>query len=405
MSHRVVITGLGPVSSIGIGVDAFAESVWAGRSNVTPIQAFDTTGFLRKLGGEVQDFEPSSILQNLSEHDWGRSSLFAAAAGRLAVEDSGIDPQVLTSSDSGSSIGTTSGESQVLDHIAGIQVAKGLSGLSGDVMDHLPGSRIAHAVNRELGMGGEAMVVATACSASNGAFGYAYDLIRSGQATHMVTGGAESMARWALAGFYQLGALAESACSPFDADRSGILTAEGGSALFLESLESAKARGARIYAEVLGYGMSCDGFNMVAPDRAGIVRCIEAAHANARIAPADVDYICAHGTGTLSNDYTESHAAKEVFGDSLPPMSSIKSLLGHTMGAASAFGIIACALALTEQKLPPTANYTSRDPELPDFDPVPNSPREAELNIVQNNGFGFGGNNAITVLRSARDLD
>jgi 3-oxoacyl-[acyl-carrier-protein] synthase II len=405
MSHRVVITGLGPVASIGIGIDAFADSLWAGRSNVTPIQAFDTSGFPRKLAGEVQDFEPSSILENLSEHRWGRSSLFVAAAARLAVADSGIDPEVLTRGDSGSSIGTTSGESQILERIAECQVAKGLPDLSADVADKLPGSRMAHAVNRELGMTGEAMVISTACSASNGAFGYAYDLIRSGQASHMVTGGADSMARWALAGFYRLGALAESACSPFDTDRGGILTAEGGSALFLESLDSAKARGARIYAEVLGYGMSCDGVNMVAPDRSGIARCIRAAHDNAGITPADVDYICAHGTGTPSNDHTESHAIHDVFGAHTPPMSSIKSMLGHTMGAASAFGVIACALALTEQRIPPTINFTSLDPELPDIDPVPNTSREAELNIVQNNGFGFGGNNAITVLRSARDLD
>jgi 3-oxoacyl-[acyl-carrier-protein] synthase II len=405
MSHRVVITGLGPVASTGIGIDAFAASLWAGRSNVTPIRAFDVSGFPRKLAGEVQDFEPSSILRTLSEHDWGRSSLLVAAAARLAVEDSGIDPEVLTRGDSGSSIGTTSGESQILERIAECQVAKGLPDLSADVVDKLPGSRLAHAVNRELGMVGEAMVVSTACSASNGAFGYAYDLIRSGQATHMVTGGADSMARWALAGFYRLGALAESACSPFDADRQGILTAEGGSALFLESLESAQARGARIYAEVLGYGMSCDGVNMVAPDREGIARCIRAAHHNAGVTPADVDYICAHGTGTPSNDYTETHAIHDVFGADIPPLSSIKSMLGHTMGAASGFGVIACALALTEQRIPPTINFTALDPELPAIDPVPNAPREAELTVVQNNGFGFGGNNAITVLRSARDLD
>ena len=151
--------------------------------------------------------------------------------------------------------------------------------------------------------------------------------------------------------------------------------------------------------------MSCDAVNMVAPDKDGIARCIRAAHANAGITPEDVDYICAHGTGTPSNDYTETHAVQEVFGDRIPPMSSIKSMLGHTMGAASGFGVIASALAIAEQRLPPTINFTELDPELPRFDPVPNVARDARVDVVENHGFGFGGNNAITVLGRVRDND
>src|SRR5690606_33832330 len=189
--RRVVITGLGPVASIGIGIEPFSASLWAGRSNIVPIKAFDTSGFPRKLAGEVQDFDPASILRNLDIGEWGRSSLLVAAAARLAVEDSGIDPAILTRGDAGSVIGTTSGESQILERIAERQVDKGLADLSADVIRKLPGSRLAYAVNRELGMTGEAMVISTACSASNSAFGYAYDLIRSGQAEYMVTGGAD----------------------------------------------------------------------------------------------------------------------------------------------------------------------------------------------------------------------
>ncbi|PWI06375.1 3-oxoacyl-ACP synthase [Streptomyces sp. NWU339] len=398
MNRRVVITGLGPVSSIGIGVKAFGQGLRDGASGISAISSFDSSGFPHYMAGEVTDFEPHALLRTLSPSEWGRTSLFAAAAARLAVEDAGLDEETLAGAAAGSSIGTTSGESQVIEALTAEWVDGGLSGVSPAYAAQVPAARLAAAVNQELGLTGEAVTLSTACSASNYALGYAYDQIVTGDADYMIAGGADSVCRWAHAGFYRLGALTKEVCSPFDKDRSGILTGEGGAALFLETLESATERGAHIYAEVLGYGLNCDANHMVAPDPVSIAACMRRAHSNAGITPADVDYICAHGTGTPANDAMEAQAAVEVFGDQPPPISSIKSMLGHTMGAASGFGAIACALAIDEGFLPPTTNYRTPDPALPAIDPVPNESRPARLKIVQNNGFAFGGNNAITIL-------
>jgi len=398
MKRRVVITGLGPVSSVGIGVSAFGDAMRAGRSGITPISSFDTTGFPHVMAGEVNDFEPSSILKHLSPDEWGRSSLFAAAAARLAVEDSGIDTAVLSQARSGSSIGTTCGESRVIEKLTAQRVDGGFGNLNPQHVLQAPASRLAVAVNRELGLTGEAMTVSTACSASNYALGYAYDQILMGDADYMIAGGAESVCRWAHAGFYRLGALTKEFCSPFDANRSGMLTGEGGAGLFLETLESASSRGAHVYAEVLGYGINCDANHMVAPDPVSIAECMRLAHRNAGIQASDVDYISAHGTGTLANDAMESKAVLEVFGSNPPPISSIKSMLGHTMGAATGYGAIVSALGIDGGFIPPTINYSTQDPGMKGIDPVPNKARAATLNVVQNNGFAFGGNNAITIL-------
>ena len=240
------------------------------------------------------------------------------------------------------------------------------------------------------------MTIPTACSAGNYAIGYAYDSISLGDTDFMLCGGADSICRKTFAGFYRLGTIAPEVCQPFDKNRKGILTGEGAGILLLESLDSALARGAQIYAEVLGYGLTCDADHMVAPNRSSIARCIRLAHRNAGISASDVDYICAHGTGTVANDITESGAISEVFGSRKPPVSSIKSMIGHTMGAASALASIACAVGLKDGFIPPTVNHRETDPNC-DLDCVPNQSRAADLRIVQNNGFAFGGNNAITV--------
>jgi 3-oxoacyl-[acyl-carrier-protein] synthase II len=203
--------------------------------------------------------------------------------------------------------------------------------------------------------------------------------------------------RWVHAGFYRLGTVAEKACAPFDRHRAGILTAEGGSALVLERLDHARARGAQIYCEVLGWASNCDADHMVAPNAASIAACARLAHHSAGIAPGDVDYICAHGTGTPANDLAEAQAIREVFGDRPPPLSSIKSMLGHTMGAASGFGAIACALSIRDGFLPPTINWSTPDPDLGSIDVVAGEARPARVRVAQNHGFAFGGNNAIVV--------
>ncbi|MFE2305817.1 beta-ketoacyl-[acyl-carrier-protein] synthase family protein [Streptomyces sp. NPDC059411] len=254
-------------------------------------------------------------------------------------------------------------------------------------------------MSSELLLAGDTQTIPTACSASNYALGYAFDLVRSGEADVMLAGGADAVNRLTHAGFYALGAMAEDVPRPFAADRSGIVTGEGGAVLVLETYEHAVRRGARMYAEVLGYAANCDASHMVQPDATSIAAGIRAAHAAAGVDPSQIDYICAHGTGTPTNDATEVAAAREVFGDRIPPISSIKSMLGHTMGAASGFGAIACCKALEQDFLPPTAHVTVPDPELGEgVDCVPGTGREARLNIVQNHGFAFGGNNVITIL-------
>lgn len=402
--HRVVVTGLGVISSIGFGATAFSEGLRAGRSGISPIQSFDTTGFSHSMGGEVRGFEPEAWLKRLDPAICGRTSQFAAAAARMAVEDAGLDLDTLPPTGCGAIVGTTDGESQLVDRLAAEWVEKGLEHLSADLMEQVPANRLALAVNHELGLHGEAMSILTACAAGNYAIGRAFDLIQSGEVDYMLCGGADSVCRKTFAGFYRLGAIAPLACQPFDLNRQGILTGEGCGMLFLEALDSARRRGARIYAEVLGYGLSCDANHMTAPHQGSIALCIRRAHANAGILPEYVDYISAHGTGTKINDLVETAASRDVFGNWLPPISSIKSMLGHTMGAASALAAIACVLAIRHHFMPPTINYETPDPECP-VDCIPNQSRDAELRVAENHGFGFGGNNAITIFGSPSWVD
>jgi 3-oxoacyl-[acyl-carrier-protein] synthase II len=314
----------------------------------------------------------------------------------MAIRDSGIDTAQLKQARCGVSIGTTDGESQVIDQLTEQAVRHGYAGIDPALLQQVPSHHISFAVARALGLRGGAITLPTACSAGNYAIGYAYDCIGLGDADAMLCGGADSVCRKTFAGFYRLGTIAPQVCQPFDKDRKGILTGEGAGLLLLESLDSALARGARIYAEVLGYGLTCDADHMVAPNRDSIVRCIRLAHRNAGVSAAQIQYICAHGTGTIANDITESGAIAEVFGATKPPVSSIKSMIGHTMGAASALASIACAVAVRDGFLPPTINHGETDPRCP-LDCVPNHSRAADLRVVQNNGFAFGGNNAITV--------
>jgi 3-oxoacyl-[acyl-carrier-protein] synthase II len=399
---RVVVTGLGPVSSIGVGAAAFATALRAGVSGISPISSFDASGFPHRNGGEVRDFDVSRWLRRLDPQRWGRSSQFAAAAARLAAQDAKLDLELVDRSRAHAVMGTTSGESVVAETLTAQIREGGFAAMTPQMVEQLPAGRLAFAVSEELELHGESLTLATACSASNYAVGYAYDLLATGEADLVFAGGADSVCRWAHAGFFKLGALTETACSPFDRDRSGILTGEGGAVLLMETYEHARQRGARVYAEVLGYGVNCDAKHPVAPDQDSIAECMRLAHRHAEVKPEEVDYICAHGTGTPANDLTEARAVRDVFGDTPPPMSSIKSMMGHTMGAASGFGAIASALAIDQGFLPPTINWRNADPDLAGIDLVPNKAREARVRVVQNNGFAFGGNNAIVMLGAVR---
>ncbi|MBT2405492.1 MULTISPECIES: beta-ketoacyl synthase [unclassified Streptomyces] len=395
--RRVVITGLGTVTSIGLGVTAFLDGLKSGRSGVKPITAFDTTGFAHANGCEVDDFEPADWIQRADPAELGRATQFSIAAAKMAVEDAGLSPEELRERKVLVSVGTTDAESRDLDLLVGQQLENGPEHLDHGVVRRAQAGRLSSGIVRELGLVDvEALTIPTACAAGNYAIGSGFDAIRDGDVEAALCGGADAVCRKTFTGFYRLGTIAPEVCQPFDKDRKGILTGEGAGILLMESLESATARGARIYAEVLGYGLNCDAHHPVAPDADSLARCMEVAHRNAGVKAEDIDFISAHGTGTHANDVTEAGAIRQVF-DSPPPTISIKSMIGHSMGAASALGSAACALALTEGFIPPTINHRETDPEV-GLDCVPNEARPARLNVVQNNALAFAGNNAVLIL-------
>ncbi|MFZ5889616.1 MAG: beta-ketoacyl-[acyl-carrier-protein] synthase family protein [Myxococcota bacterium] len=397
-SRRVVVTGLGAISSIGIGVAEFLAGLRAGRSGARTITAFDVSGFDHAQGCEVTDFDPDRFIRELPLAEFGRASHFTAAAARLAVEDSGLPLERLQNARSLVAVGTTDGESRDIDYLVQLEVTAGPEQMDPAVARRVPAGRLSVAAARELGLRNvEAVTVPTACAAGNYAIGYGFDAVRSGDVEFALCGGADAVCRKTFAGFYRLGTIAPERCQPFDRDRKGILTGEGSGMLLLETLDSAQARGARIYAEVLGYGLNCDADHPVAPNEDSFARCMRLALENANIQSSDVDLISAHGTGTRANDVTEARAIRQVFGSGSPRTISIKSMIGHSMGAASALASIACALAIRESFIPPTINHEVTDPEC-DIDCVPNRAREATLKVVQNNALAFAGNNAVLIL-------
>jgi len=396
--RRVVLTGLGVVSSIGIGVDEYTEGIRSGRSGVSPISAFDTEGFAHSNGAEVVGFDPTGWIRNVPVDQLGRASRFATAAARMAVEDAGLAEGELSQRRGMVSIGTTDGEAFEMDGLVGVELAGGPDDFDPVRVRRTPASRLSTAIAQELRLSNvETSTIGTACSAGNYSIGYGFDAVRFGEAEFALCGGADAVCRKTFAGFYRLGTIAPEFCQPFDVNRQGILTGEGAGVLLLESLDSALARGASIYAEVLGYGLNCDAHHPVAPNQQSVARCIELALENAGVKPSEVDLISAHGTGTKANDICETAAIRDVYGATPPRTVSLKSMLGHTMGAASALAAAACSLAIKHGFIPPTINHVETDPEC-GIDCVPNVAVEADLKIVQNNGLAFAGNNAVVVL-------
>lgn len=395
--HAVAVTGLGAVSSIGIGANEFLEGLRAGRSGASGIELFDTTGFDHAQGGEVRHFSPAPWIKQLDHDSLGRASQFAVAASKMAIDDAGVQAGELQSSPTMVAIGTTDGESRDLDQLVAQEVASGWDSLSPSIVRRVSAGRLASGVARELGLRNtEAVTLPTACAAGNYAIGYGFDAVSNGDVDYAIVGGADAFCRKTFAGFYRLGTIAPERCQPFDIDRKGILTGEGAGVLFLEDLDHALARGAQVYALVLGYGMTCDALHPVAPDQGSVERCMRKAQRVAGVNPGDIDYISAHGTGTRANDVTEAGAIRAVFGDDMPRTISIKSMLGHTMGAASALAAVGCALSITNGFIPPTINHRETDPECA-VDCVPNRAVDAPVALVQNNGLAFGGNNAVVI--------
>jgi 3-oxoacyl-[acyl-carrier-protein] synthase II len=395
---RVVITGLGVISSIGTGVGEFADGLREGRCGAAPITAFDINGFAHTTACGVPGFAPERWITRLDPADLGRATQLSVASTVLALRDAGLTPERLRDQRVLIAVGTTYGESGELDRIVAGQVASGTGDVDRPAAAKSTSSRLSVDVARELELTqAEAVTIPTACAAGNYAIGYGFDAVAGGEADVALCGGADALLRMTFVTFYRLGTIAPRICQPFDRNRNGILTGEGGAMLVLEDLDSAVQRGAHIYAEVLGYGLACDAHHPVAPDQQGIARCISQAHANAGTAPGQVDYISAHGTGTKANDVIEAAAICQVFAGNPPPVSSLKSMLGHAMGAASALAAAGCAIALENRFIPPTINHTEDDPEI-GIDCVPNVARPAELRVVQNNSLAFAGNNAVLIL-------
>ena len=396
MKKRVVVTGLGVISSIGIGKDDFWKNLVVGKSGISNISEFHSPNYASHRGGVIKNFKTTKEMSN----KMGRASLFAIEAMKQALSDAGLSNSSINKKKIGFICGTTNGESHILEEIDRIWLEKGES----DIWDKTIAKYAVDSISKNVASYCNEIsfynIIPTACAAGNYSVGYAYDLIKENKIDLAITGGTDPLTRYAFAGFGRLFAMAPEKCQPFDRNRKGMMLGEGAGILILEEMESAKRRGATIYAEILGYGLSCDANNMTAPRVEGIIKVMERAMKNAGVDKGGVDYISAHGTGTLSNDKAECRAIKMVFGDNIRKMciSSIKSMLGHTMGAASAIEAIACCLTVKNNIIPPTINYEVADVEC-DIDCVPNKAKEKKVEIVLNNSFAFGGNNACVVFK------
>ena len=402
MQRRVVVTGIGLVTSIGTGREQFWNNILAGRSGISPVELFDTSEYKVTQGGEIKGFSAEDYVSSLDPAYMGRASQFAIAAARLAITDAQLDLHAYDLERAGVSMGTTSGEPREIERFDDHFVDGSLDQVGAEFISLYPCHVIPAHVASELGFAGINTMIPTACAAGGYAIGHAFDALRSGRVDLMLAGGADSFSRITYTGFARLGAIAPEVCQPFDRNRKGMIPGEGAAILVLEPLSVAIARGARIYAEVAGYGLSCDAHHITAahPQGDGAVRAMKKALKHCGMKPQDISYISAHGTGTPTNDLRETIAVKSVFLDTAyqTPISSIKSSLGHTMGAASAIEAAVCALAISSDCIPPTTNLEEPDPDC-DLDYVPNKAREQVVDVAMNNAYAFGGNNLSLIFR------
>ncbi len=411
--RRVVITGLGTINPVGATVDATWKNLLSGTSGIGRVQRVDVSDLPSKIAGEVSDFEVTDYIPKRLARRMDRYAQFFWVAARDALADAGIayeedDPDAYrTGVVVGTGIGGVESFEQEIDtlfHVGPHRVSP--YGIP-KIIANIAGGQVSIDFN----LYGPNTTAVTACAASANAIGDAGELIKRGAADVMLAGGADaSITRFAMAGFAQARALSTNnddplgASRPFDADRDGFVMAEGGAALILEEREHALARGARVYAELVGYGMSADAYHITLPRPGGdgAARAMKAALDHARITPEDISVINAHGTSTPANDATETVAIKTVFGDRAYriPTSSTKSMTGHLLGGAGAVEAIASVLTIRDGTIPPTINYATPDPEC-DLDYVPNEAREAEVRYVMSNSFGFGGHNVALIFTAA----
>jgi nodulation protein E len=400
--RRVVVTGVGVISAIGRNRREFWRSLAEGRCGIAPLQCVDMTGFRFRNGAEVWDYKPAEFFPGKEIDFLDRFAQFGVIAAREALRDSGLElngslrenAAIIT----GSCVGGQTTEDEGFVNLYLLKKPR----VNPLTIPRTMGNAAASFISMETGITGPAYTVSTACSSANHALGQAYWLVRDGVAEAAVTGGSEApfstgnLKAWEA----MRGVVSPDTCRPFSRDRRGMILGEGGAMLVLEPLEAARARGAQIYAEIVGFGMSSDAHHVTQPSVEGPARAIRAALRDAGIEPARVGYINAHGTATLANDPTEICAIRTALGPAAErvPISSTKSMHGHTLGAAGAIEAAATVLALRERLLPPTANFNEPDPHC-DLDVVPNAARPAEVEYALSNSFAFGGLNAVLVFR------
>jgi len=411
--RRVVITGLGCVTPVGNTVQGFWNSLLEGRSGVGRIQAFDPTNFSSQIGAEVRDFDPTSFLSTKEARKTDRFVQFALAATRSAVSDSKLDMEKEDSDRVGVIVGSGIGGLHTIEseHIKYLEKGpeKGPSKISPFLIPMLIVNMASGQISIHFKAKGPNFAVVTACATGNHCIGEAYRIIQKGEADVMFAGGSETaITTMGFGGFCALRAIStrndepEKASRPFDKDRDGFVMGEGAGVVILEELDHALKRGASIYCEIVGYGMSGDAYHMTAPDPAGTgaENCMRLSLKDGSIKPEEIDYINAHGTSTAYNDKVETIAIKKVFGEHAKKLaiSSTKSVTGHLLGAAGGVETIACALAIKNNIAPPTINLDNPDPEC-DLDYVPHKPRQMKIDTALSNSLGFGGHNASLVFK------
>ncbi|MEE8497133.1 MAG: beta-ketoacyl-ACP synthase II [Acidimicrobiia bacterium] len=413
MSRRVVVTGLGTVNPLGLDVETFWKAAQEGKSGIGKITHFDASHMKARIAGEIDDFDPEVYIERKEARRLDRYDQLFWASTHQALADAGIsyeedDPEAMRA---GVSVGTGIGGMISFQNGIDTMRERGPDRVSPLTITQIISNMAAGLVSIRYNLFGPNTCTVTACAASANAIGDAAEIIKRGAADVMVAGGAEApVCEFALAGFAQSRALSlnnddpQGASRPFDADRDGFVMGEGAATLILEEREHALARDAHIYGEVVGYGMSSDGYHVTLPrpGGGGAARAMQYALDDAGLAATDIDYINAHGTSTKANDATETAAIKTVFGESAfsTPISSTKSMTGHLLGGAGALESLVCILAIRDGVVPPTINYTTPDPEC-DLDYVPNEARAVDVDKAMTNSFGFGGHNVSLVFSKA----
>lgn len=402
MKKRIVITGLGTLNAIANNIADFAAALQAGVCGIREIDLFDTSAFRTHQGGQIKNFMPRDYIPlDFSLKRMSRADMMSFSATLEALRDAGLDHLTeQQKAETGVAIGGGSGGLLEAESFYVEMLKKGSAKAPFSQLSAIFCASSADRIASGLGLSGPKTTFMTACSAGGTALGYARDLIVSGQASIMLAGGVEPMCRITYAAFNALQSVDPNVCRPFDKNRAGLSLGEAAAIMVLEELDSALERGAKIYGEILGYGVTCDSFHMTSPDEkaSGAIRSMQAALNDSGLAIEDIDYINAHGTATAVNDITETRAIKELFGRRAYkiPVSSTKSMHAHTLGAAGALEGIVSILALHQGFIPPTINYQERDSQC-DLDYVKSGARKANLRTVLSNSFAFGGNNTTVV--------